>query len=76
MITIYKTETCGYCKMVTQICDKFNVDYELISLDDNPTKRQELMDITGAMTVPITTNGKDYVVGWNPGKLMKMIKTT
>lgn len=49
------------------------VIYEKIFIDDLPEMRQKLLDITGHMTVPITTNGKDYVVGWDIGRLSALI---
>lgn len=47
--------------------------YEVINLDDNPEKQAEAMAISGAMTVPVTTDGKSVVIGWNPGKLVAMM---
>ncbi len=43
-------------------------------LDDNPELRHQLHTITGAMTVPITRKGDEFIIGWHPAKLMKMIK--
>jgi hypothetical protein len=47
--------------------------YEKIFIDDDLPLRQKLLDITGAMTVPITTNGKDYVIGWDVQRLNALI---
>lgn len=73
MITIYKTPSCAYCVMVQKLCDNKGIDYKLVDLEENVEKRQELREKTGAMTVPITTDGKDYVVGWQPSKLMALL---
>jgi glutaredoxin 3 len=75
MITIYKTLHCPYCRMVEQLLQKKNITYKLYSLDDDPSMRQKLIEKTGAMTVPITTDGKTYVVGWKPKELLKLIKS-
>lgn len=74
MITIYKTQHCPYCVMVTKLCERKSVPYEIVELDNDPSLRQRLMDITGMMTVPITTDGETYVVGWKPRDLMALIK--
>lgn len=72
-MTVYTTNTCAYCVMVKKYLDNKQVQYEVVNLDDNPEKRQELFEKTGAMTVPITENNGKYVVGWNPGQLAAII---
>lgn len=73
MITVFTTNTCAYCKMVKQFLTMKGKEYEVINLDDNPEMRQSLIEKTGAMTVPITKVKDDYIIGWNPGKLMAAI---
>lgn len=73
MITIYTTNACAYCKMVKEFLSMKGKTYEVINLDDNPEKQAEAMAISGAMTVPVTTDGKSVVIGWNPGKLVAMM---
>jgi glutaredoxin len=59
--------------MVKKYLDNKGIKYETVNLDDNPEKRQELLNITGAMTVPITENNGQYVIGWNPAQLAAII---
>lgn len=73
MLTIYSTKTCVWCKQVERLFNLKKVAYEKVYLDDNPKLTEELLQKTGAMTVPITTDGHTYVVGWNVGALMKLI---
>mgnify|MGYP001463981132 CR=1 FL=1 len=73
MITVYSTNTCVWCNAVMKYFKSKGIDAEKVMLDDEPELRQQLLDKTGAMTVPITTDGKDYVVGYNIGKLAKLI---
>ena len=70
MIQIYTTNTCAYCKMVKKFLSLKGKQYEEINLDEQPERRAEAMKISGALTVPITTDGKAVVVGWNPSKLV------
>lgn len=74
MITIYKTQHCPYCVMVAKLLDRKLIPYKFVELDDDPKLRQELYEKTGVMTVPITTDGKTYVAGWQPAELMKLIR--
>jgi len=71
-LVVYTTNTCAYCAMVKKFLDSKKVEYEVVNLNDNPERQKEAYDISGALTVPITTDGKSVVVGWNPGKLVAM----
>jgi len=59
--------------MVKKWLDLKGKVYEVVDLDSNPDKRQELIQATGAMTVPITEVDGQYVIGWNVGKLASMV---
>ena len=73
-ITIYTTNTCAYCAMVEKFLDAKGHKYEVINLDDNPERQGEALELSGALTVPVTvvTKGDDsreVVVGFNLAKL-------
>lgn len=78
MITVFTTNTCAYCKMVKQFLTSKGKEYEVVNLDDNPEKRQELFEKTGAMTVPVTLIKKDdgmedVVIGFNRARLAEVL---
>lgn len=73
-ITIYTTNTCAYCVMVKKFLKIKGHEYDEVNLDDFPERRQEALEISGAMTVPVTVieNGdgmKDVTIGYNPSQL-------
>jgi glutaredoxin 3 len=49
---MYTTRWCGYCVRAKALLDARGLEYEEISLDDDPTFRQRLLDLTGSWTVP------------------------
>ena len=51
-IQIYTTRWCGYCVRAKALLDAKGIEYEEISLDDDPAFRQKLFDLTGGWTVP------------------------
>lgn len=73
MITVFTTTTCAYCQMLKKYLTMKGYDYDVVNLDDDPTKRQELLEKTGAMTVPITQVDDQFVIGWNPSLLNKAL---
>ena len=80
-ITIYTTTTCAYCDMVKKWLGSKGLTYNVINMDEvDPSVRQRVIEMSGAMTVPVTvveevtTDGsepsfRDITVGWNPAKL-------
>ena len=58
-IQIYTTRWCGYCVRAKALLDDKGIEYEEISLDDDPGFRARLHELTGGWTVPqIVVDGK------------------
>lgn len=77
-ITIFTTNTCSYCGMVKRFLDMKGQSYEVVNLDDNPERQAEVMELSGALTVPITVvtkqdDTKEVVVGYNLARLAPAI---
>lgn len=73
-ITVYTTNTCAYCVMVKKYLDNKGHTYEVVNLDDEPHRQQEALEISGALTVPITLvekedESKHVVIGFNLSQL-------
>ena len=49
---MYTTRWCGYCERAKALLQRKGLDFEEINLDDDPTFRQTLLDLTGGWTVP------------------------
>ncbi|MGB8002644.1 MAG: glutaredoxin domain-containing protein [Gaiellaceae bacterium] len=58
-IQVYSTRWCGYCVRAKTLLDSKGIEYDDVSLDDDPAFRQKLYDLTGGWTVPqILIDGK------------------
>jgi glutaredoxin 3 len=73
-ITIFTTNTCAYCGMVKKYLDAKGFGYDVVNLDSNPERQKEAMELSGALTVPVTvvtkeTGDREVVVGYNLSKL-------
>jgi glutaredoxin 3 len=51
-VRVYSTRWCGYCVRAKSLLESRGIEYEDISLDDDPAFRQKLFDLTGGLTVP------------------------
>jgi glutaredoxin 3 len=73
-ITIFTTNTCAYCGMVKRWLGSKGIDYEEVNLDQNPERQAEALEMSGALTVPVTVvtkqdDSKEVIVGFNLAKL-------
>lgn len=73
-ITIFTTNTCAYCVMVKRYLQSKGMNYQEVNLDTNPERQQEALELSGALTVPVTVvtkedDSKEVVVGFNLAKL-------
>lgn len=51
-IQMYSTRWCGYCVRAKALLEERGIEFEEISLDDDPAFRQTVFDRTGGWTVP------------------------
>ena len=73
-ITIFTTNTCAYCVMVKRWLDAKGHQYDIVNLDQNPERQAEALQLSGALTVPVTVvtkhdDSREVVVGYNLAKL-------
>lgn len=77
-VTIFTTNTCAYCVMVKKFLKVKGVGYEEVNLDQNPERQAEALQISGALTVPVTVitkqdDSREVVIGYNLAKLAPAI---
>ncbi|MDP2598579.1 MAG: glutaredoxin domain-containing protein [Candidatus Liptonbacteria bacterium] len=72
-VTIYTTVTCGYCKMAKEFFQKNNVQFQEFDVGKDLEKRQEMIEKSGQMGVPVITVGGDMVVGFNKPRLTELL---
>ena len=63
-IQLYTTRWCGYCVRAKTLLASKGLEFEEISLDDEPAFRQKLHELTGGWTVPQIVIGDDVIGGY------------
>jgi glutaredoxin len=53
-VTLYSTETCGYCHMLKKYLDDSKIKYIEKRVDTDPAAAQEMITKSGQMGVPFT----------------------
>jgi glutaredoxin len=72
MITVYTRTQCAACRVIKDMLNHYEKEFELINLDNEPKIAQKWYD-KGVRQVPIVQLGDDYFSGVNTPKLMEFI---
>lgn len=73
-ITVYTTDTCPYCTMMTRFLDAQGLPYKEVNVQRDPIAAQRLIMETGQMGVPQTKVNGHWIIGFDPQGLMQYVK--
>jgi len=73
-VTIYTTPTCHFCHAAKDFFKENNVAFEEYDVASDQEKRQEMIEMTGQMGVPVIQIGNDVIVGFDEGKVKELLK--
>lgn len=71
-LSIYTTATCGFCKHAKSFMTQRGIPYEEIRVDVDQAKAHEMIHMTGQTGVPVISNGKRFVVGFDPKGILAL----
>ena len=72
-VTIYTTPTCHFCHAAKEFFTANNVQFTDLDVAGDMEKRQEMIEMTGQMGVPVIKIGDDVVVGFDEGKVKELL---
>lgn len=72
-VTIYTTPTCHFCQMSKEFFKENNIAYTEHNVATDMEKRQEMIDKSGQMGVPVVFIGDDMVVGFDKRKFVELL---
>ncbi len=75
-VTIYSTPTCHFCQMSKEFFKENNIAYTEHNVAADLEKRQEMIQKSGQMGVPVITIGDDLVVGFDKNQLSSLLGIT
>ncbi|MCK5592316.1 MAG: NrdH-redoxin, partial [Candidatus Pacebacteria bacterium] len=55
IVKVYSTSACGYCKMAKEFFTENNIEFEDYDVAADEAKRDEMVEKTGQMGVPVIT---------------------
>lgn len=65
-IIVFSSRFCGYCVAAERLLKSKGLQYELIKIDEDPSQRDRMLQMTGgAQTVPQIFIGDTHVGGFD-----------
>lgn len=72
-VTIYSTPACHFCHAAKEFFTENKVEFTDVNVAEDAEKRQEMIEMTGQMGVPVIRIGDDVVVGFDEAKVKDLL---
>ena len=72
-VTVYSTPTCAFCHMAKDYFKEKGITYSDHNVATDLEKRQEMLELTGQMGVPVIKIGDDVVIGFDQGRINELL---
>jgi glutaredoxin 3 len=72
-IKIYSTPSCGYCKVAKEFLTSKDIAYTDVDVSVDANARQEMVDKSGQLGVPVFDIDGQVIVGYNEQLLSKVL---
>ncbi len=72
-VTIYTTPTCPWCIKTKEFLKKKKVSYREINVAEDEKARDELVEKSGQMGVPVIDIDGTIIVGYDPEEIEKAL---
>lgn len=73
-VTIYSTPVCHFCHAAKEFFTENKIEFTEHDVSADAEKRQEMIEITGQMGVPVIQIGDDVVIGFDEDKVKELLK--
>lgn len=76
-VTIYSTQTCGYCRAAKDFLQSHDVGFTEIDVGVDQAKAREMIEKSGQMGVPVIVVGsgseEELIVGFDQNRLARAV---
>ena len=72
-VAVYSTPTCHYCHAAKDFFAKNNVEFEEFDVSVDEEKRNEMVEKTGQMGVPVIMIDDEAIVGFDEAKIKELL---
>lgn len=75
-ITIYSTPTCHFCQMTKDFLKEKGISYTDFDVAHDLEKRQDMIQKSGQMGVPVIFVGSEMIIGFDKERLVSTLGIT
>jgi glutaredoxin 3 len=72
-VVVYSTPTCPHCVTVKKYLKEKDIAYTDLNVAEDQKAREEMIEKTGRMAVPVIMVDDEVVVGFNKTKLDELL---
>ncbi len=72
-IKLFTAPTCTWCKKLKEYLKKKKVSYQELDISEIDTARDELLEKTGQLAVPVIAINGVYIVGFDEPRLEELL---
>ena len=73
-VTVYSTPVCPWCNKVKDFLKENNIEFEEKNVAEDEAARNEMVEKSGQMGVPVTDIDRETIVGFDEEALRKKLK--
>lgn len=73
-ITVYTTSTCPYCEMIKNFLKEQGLSFKEVNVQLDQAAANRLVETTGQLGVPQTEINGQWVLGFDPEKVMNLVR--
>ena len=73
MVKVYTTPACSYCLTLKMFLKERNIEFEEIDLSQDEKTKEEIIQKTGQIGVPVIEINGEYVVGFDKEKIFQLL---
>lgn len=74
MVKVFSTPACPYCVTLKEFFKKHNIEFEDIDVSQNEKARDEMVEKSGQMGVPVIEINDEIVVGFDKETISRLLK--
>ena len=73
MTKVYSTPICPYCTALKNFLREHNIDFEDIDVSKDAKAREEIIQKTGQLGVPVIDVNGEIIVGFNKERISQLL---
>ena len=74
-VTVYTTSSCSYCVMLKNYLTQNNVPIKEVDVGCSPEMMMRLVSKTGQLGVPQTEVNGQWILGFDPNRIMNALRS-